>query len=54
MVRAVGSRPGVADAIALGMLTKRLPVSQVKEVLREQGRESQRQRQLPAQVVVYG
>jgi hypothetical protein len=53
MVRAVGSRPGVADAIALGMLTKRLPVSQVKEVLREQGRESQRQRQLPAQVVVY-
>jgi len=53
MVRAVGSRPRVADAIALGMLTKRLPVSQVKEVLREQGRESQRQRQLPAQVVVY-
>jgi len=53
MVRAVGSRPRVADAIALGMLTKRLPVSQVEEVLREQGRESQRQRQLPAQVVVY-
>jgi len=52
-VVAVGSRPRVADAIALGMLTKRLPVSQVKEVLREQGRESQRQRQLPAQVVVY-
>ena len=52
-VVAVGSRPGVADAIALGMLTKRLPVSQVKEVLREQGRESQRQRQLPAHVVVY-
>ena len=52
-VVAVGSRPRVADAIALGMLTTRLPVSQVKEVLREQGRESQRQRQLPAQVVVY-
>ena len=52
-VVAVRSRPRVADAITLGMLTKRLPVSQVKDVLREQGRESQRQRQLPAQVVVY-
>jgi hypothetical protein len=53
MGRAVGSRPRVADAIALGMLAKRLPVSQVRDVLREQGRESQRQRQLPAHVVVY-
>lgn len=52
-VVAVRSRPRVADAIALGMLTKRLSVAKVKEVLREQGRESQRQRQLPAQVVVY-
>jgi len=47
------SRSRVADAITLGILTKRLPVSQVKDVLREQGRESQRQRQLPAHVVVY-
>jgi len=53
MRRAVGFGPRVADAITLGMLTKRLPLSQVKDVLREQGRESQRERQLPAHVVVY-
>jgi hypothetical protein len=35
------------------VLTTRLPLSQVKSVLEAQGKASQRQRELPAQVVVY-
>jgi len=46
-----GSR--ITDYISLGVLTTRLPLSQVKSVLEAQGKASQRQRELPAQVVVY-
>jgi hypothetical protein len=43
----------ITDYISLGVLTKALPLSQVKAVLAAQGRASQRRRELPAQVVVY-
>ena len=43
----------ITDFISLGVLTRTVPVSQVKEVLAAQGRASQRQRELPAHVVVY-
>ena len=43
----------ITDYISLGVLTKALPLSQVKAVLAAQGRASQRRRELPAPVVVY-
>jgi len=43
----------ITDYISLGVLTKALPLSQVKAVLAAQGRASRRQRELPAHVVVY-
>jgi len=46
-----GSR--ITDYISLGVLTTRLPLSQVKSVLQAQGKASRRQRELPAHVVVY-
>jgi len=46
-----GSR--VTDYISLGVLTTRLPLSQVKAVLQAQGKASRRQRELPAHLVVY-
>ncbi|HXJ94748.1 MAG TPA: IS4 family transposase [Terriglobia bacterium] len=46
-----GSR--ITDYISLGVLTTRLPLSQVKSVLQAQSKASRRQRDLPAHVVVY-
>jgi hypothetical protein len=43
----------LTDFISLGVLTERFPVAKVREVLQEANRESQRQRNLPAHVVVY-
>jgi len=43
----------ITDYISLGVLTKALPLGQVKAVLAAQGRASRRQRELPAHVVVY-
>src|SRR5713226_5521965 len=43
----------ITDYISLGVLTKMVPLSQVKAVLAAQGKASQRQRELPAHVVVY-
>ena len=43
----------ITDYISLGVLTTRLPLGQVKSVLEAQGKASQRQRELPAHVVVY-
>jgi hypothetical protein len=43
----------LTDYISLGVLSQTFPVSQVKTVLAEQGKASQRQRDLPAHVVVY-
>jgi len=46
-----GSR--ITDYISLGVLTTRLPLAQVKSVLQAGGKESQRERELPAHLVVY-
>ena len=43
----------MTDFVSLGVLTHYVPVEKVEEVLRETGRQSQRQRQLPARVMVY-
>jgi len=43
----------VTDFISLGVLAEKFPLSKVQAVLQETGRESQRQRNLPAHVVVY-
>ncbi len=56
MARTVaGLREGtrVSDYITLGVLAERIPVNAIHEVLRKEGRESRRQRLLPAHVVVY-
>jgi hypothetical protein len=56
MARTVAGLPEgtrLSDLITLGMLTILIPRSEVRRVLREEGRESQRERQLPAHVVVY-
>jgi len=46
-----GSR--VADYVSLGVVAKAFPAEKVREVLRETGKESVRERALPAHVVVY-
>ena len=46
-----GSR--ITDYISLGVVAKTFPVDAVKSVLEATGRSSQRQRELPAHVVVY-
>lgn len=43
----------VTDFISLGAVAGWVPMEKVHEVLRKEGRESQRQRNLPAHVVVY-
>jgi len=56
MARVIAELPKgtrLTDYISLGVLSKTFPVSQVKTVLAEQGKTSQRQRDLPAHVVVY-
>lgn len=56
MARTVaGLREGarVSDYITLGVLAERIPVDAIHEVLRKEGRQSKRQRLLPAHVVVY-
>lgn len=46
-----GSR--ITDYISLGVLTKAIPMKRIQSVLKETGKASQRQRDLPAHVVVY-
>ncbi len=56
MARTIAELPKgtrITDYISLGVLTRTFPLSQVKAVLEAQGRASQRQRELPAHVVVY-
>jgi hypothetical protein len=56
MARTIAELPKgtrITDYISLGVLTSRLPLSQVKSVLAAQGKASRRQRELPAHVVVY-
>lgn len=56
MARTIAELPKgtrITDYISLGVLTKTFPLRQVKAVLAAQGKTSQRQRDLPAHVVVY-
>ena len=46
-----GSR--MSDYVSLGVVAKAFPAEKVREVLRETGKESVRERALPAHVVVY-
>jgi hypothetical protein len=43
----------LTDLINIGVLTKQFPLGEVKAVLKETGRSSKRQRDLPAHVMVY-
>ncbi|NJN70530.1 MAG: hypothetical protein HC801_09810 [Nitrospira sp.] len=56
MARTVAELPAgtrVTDYVSLGVIAQKIPPSVVREVLRQEGRESRRQRQLPAHLVVY-
>lgn len=56
MARTVASLPEgtrVSDFVSLGVIAEKVPRSTVDRVLAEMGRQSERQRQLPASVVVY-
>lgn len=45
--------PRLTDLIGLGVLTQYIPIKRVEEALEATGRQSRRQRQLPARVMVY-
>jgi hypothetical protein len=56
MARTVASLPAgsrITDYISLGVITKFFPPDKVREVLKQTGRASVRERDLPAHVVVY-
>ncbi len=56
MARTVGKLPAgsrITDYISLGVITKTFPIEKIQAVLKETNRASLRQRDLPAQIVVY-
>ena len=56
MARTIAGLPQgtrITDYLSLGVLSKAFPLRQVQAVLAAQGKGSQRQRDLPAQVVYY-
>ena len=56
MARTVAELPKgqrITDYISLGVIERTFPLMKVKEVLRQTGRASQRERDLPAHVMVY-
>src|SRR6478752_10539776 len=56
MARTVARLPSgarISDHVTLGVLTSTVPAALIDTVLADTGRQSQRQRQLPARVVVY-
>jgi hypothetical protein len=56
MARTLAGLPAgtrVTDYISLGAVAGKVPMERVHEVLKREGRQSQRQRQLPAHVMVY-
>ena len=56
MARTVAELPAgtrVTDYVSLGVIAQKVPQSVVRRVLREEGKESQRQRKLPAHMMVY-
>src|SRR5918995_4278999 len=52
---AAGLRAGIrlSDHISLGVIARTFPLDQVQQILAETGRASERERDLPAQVMVY-
>ena len=56
MARTVAELPSgtrITDHISLGVIAKTFPVAQIETILSKTGKASQRQRDLPAHVVVY-
>lgn len=56
MARTVAELPRgtrVSDCVSLGVIAEYFPASKIGEILEQTGRQSERQRQLPAHVVVY-
>src|SRR3954463_12151040 len=56
MARALAGLPAgirVSDHVSLGVIAKAFPIGQVRQVLAETGRASERERDLPAHVMVY-
>ena len=56
MARTVAALPAgsrITDYISLGVVARFFPMEKVRAVLQETGRESLRQRDLPAHVVIY-
>src|SRR5215218_1911845 len=56
MARALAGLPAgirVSDHISLGVIARTFPLDQVQQILAETGRTSERERDLPAQVMVY-
>jgi hypothetical protein len=56
MARTVASLPAgsrITDYISLGVIAKGFPIEKIREVLKQTGRTSVRERDLPAHVVVY-
>src|SRR3954469_2613851 len=56
MARTVARLPSgarISDHVTLGVLTTTVPAALIDTVLADTGRQSQRQRQLPARLVVY-
>lgn len=56
MARTVAELPQgarITDYISLGVIAEKIPLKDIRRVLQETGRESRRQRNLPAHVVVY-
>ena len=48
----LGNGSRITDYVSLGVVAKAFPAEKVREVLRETGKESVRERALPAHVVV--
>src|SRR3954471_6267468 len=56
MARALAGLPAgirVSDHVSLGVIAKAFPIGEVRQVLAETGRASERERDLPAHVMVY-
>ncbi len=49
----VGAGGRIADFVSVGVIARTFPLSQVRQVLAQTGKTSQRERELPAHLVVY-
>ena len=56
MARTVAELPAgsrITDFISLGVISKTFPAEQIRQIISDAGKASQRQRELPAHVVLY-